>query len=77
MKSAPTLITSGVMARELGVPLHRVLRILATRKHIQPSAFAGSLRLFNDKAMAMVRYELNVIDAKRCNKPTLCNGDEQ
>lgn len=64
----PTLITPGVIAVELSAPLHRVLNVLATRKHIRPSARAGTLRLYDRQAVAMVRHELNVIDARRCRK---------
>ena len=64
----PRLITAGVIASELRAPLHRVLRVLATRKHINPSARAGNLRLYDRRAVAMVRYELNAIDARRCRK---------
>jgi hypothetical protein len=63
--SEPRLITPGVIARELGEPLHRVLHILATRKHIRPSARAGTLRLYDRAALAMVRHEINTIDARR------------
>ena len=61
----PSLITPGVIARELGVPLHRVLHILRTRKHIRPSARAGILRLYDRAALAMVRHELHAIEARR------------
>jgi hypothetical protein len=64
----PRLITAGVIATELHTPLHRVLRVLATRPHIQPSARAGNLRLYNRRAVAMVRHELNAIDARRCRR---------
>jgi hypothetical protein len=66
--SGPRLITPGVIASELRVPLHRVLHVLATRQHIRPSARAGILRLYDRQAVAKVRYELNVIDARRCRK---------
>jgi hypothetical protein len=36
----PRLITVGVIAAELHVPLHRVLHVLGTRPHIQPAARA-------------------------------------
>jgi hypothetical protein len=62
------LITVGVIAAELGKPLHRVLHVLATRKHILPAARAGTLRLYASRAVAMVRHELNAIDARRCRK---------
>ena len=66
--TVPRLITPGVIAEELHVSIHRVVNVLATRQHIRPSARAGTLRLYDRKAVAMVRYELNVIDARRCRK---------
>jgi|HubBroStandDraft_6_1064221.scaffolds.fasta_scaffold1582142_1 hypothetical protein len=65
---ASKLITPGVIAAELRVPLHRVLHVLATQPHVQPTARAGTLRLYNRRAVAMVRYELNAIDARRRRK---------
>lgn len=64
----PRLITAGVIAAELRAPLHRVLRVLATRAHIRPTARAGILRLYDRRAVAMVRHELNAIDARRWQK---------
>jgi hypothetical protein len=61
----PRLITAGVIASELNEPLHRVLNVLATRPHIRPSARAGTLRLYDRRAVAQVRHELNAIDARR------------
>jgi hypothetical protein len=66
--SPPQLITPGVIAAELQAPLHRVLHVLATRQHIRPSARAGTLRLYGADAVAMVRLELNAIDARRNRK---------
>jgi hypothetical protein len=66
--SPPSLITPGVIAQQLDEPLHRVLNVLATRLHIRPSARAGTLRLYDRKAVAMVRHELNTIDARRCQR---------
>jgi hypothetical protein len=63
--SEPKLITPGVIAARLGQPLHRVLNVLAARRHIRPAARAGTLRLYHDQAVAMVRHELNTIDARR------------
>lgn len=65
MQRTPTLITPGVIARELSEPLHRVLNVLGTRQHIRPVARAGTLRLYDRQAVAMVRHELNAIDARR------------
>ncbi len=64
----PPLLTSGRIAEELKQPLHRVLNVLATRPHIRPSALAGTLRLYDRRAVAMVRHELNAIDARRCRR---------
>lgn len=64
----PILITPGVIARELNEPLHRVLNVLGTRRHIRPSARAGTLRLYDRQAVAMVRHEINAIDARRGRK---------
>jgi hypothetical protein len=64
----PRLITAGVIAAELRVPLHGVLHVLATRQHIRPAARAGTLRLYEARAVAMVRHELNGIDARRCRR---------
>jgi hypothetical protein len=66
--SPPLLITPGVIAAELCVPLHRVLHVLATRQHIRPSARAGTLRLYDRQGVAMVRHEINAIDARRCRQ---------
>jgi hypothetical protein len=74
MGDPPKLITVGVIAAELSEPLHRVLRVLATRKHIQPSARAGTMRLYDRRAVAMVRLELNAIDARRCRKMVTDEG---
>jgi|GEM_PF-1133156 len=63
--STPTLITPGIIAKQLREPLHRVLNVLATRSHIQPLARAGTLRLYDRESVAMVRHELNAIDARR------------
>jgi hypothetical protein len=64
----PRLTTPGVIAAELSEPLHRVLHVLATRQHIRPAARAGTLRLYDRRAVAQVRHELNAIDARRGRK---------
>lgn len=61
----PALLTAGVLARQLSVPLHRVQHILRTRAHIRPAATAGTLRLFDRRALAMIRHEINAQDARR------------
>ena len=62
---APTLRTPGVIARELGEPLHRVLYVLRTRGFISPSARAGRMRLYDSQAVAMIRHALNAMDARK------------
>lgn len=64
-QQAPTLITTGVIAHELGEPLHRILHVLKTRKEIYPAARAGTLRLYDRAAVARVRHEINAMDARR------------
>lgn len=59
------LLTSGRIASEEKQPLHRIAYILATRPHIRPAARAGNLRLYDRRAQAMIRHELNAIDARR------------
>jgi hypothetical protein len=63
--TVPRLRTPGVIAAEVGAPLSRVLYILSTRPHIQPTARAGNLRLYDRHAVALVRHELNAIDARK------------
>lgn len=67
-KPLPSLTTAGTIARHLGVPIYRVEYVLTTRPHIQPAAYAGNTRLFDRAAIAMVRHELNAIEARRCHK---------
>ena len=62
---SPKLVTVGVIAAEFGVTVDRVCRILRTRTHIKPRAYAGNVRLFDNAAVAKVRHELNAIDARR------------
>ena len=64
-QQTPTLRTPGVIARELGEPLHRVQYILRTRSFIAPSARAGRLRLYDRAAVAMIRHALNAMDARK------------
>lgn len=64
-KQAPSLITVGVIAEEVGTTPERVRRLLNSRKHIRPAAYAGQTRLFTSEAITQVRDELNQIDARR------------
>jgi len=61
----PKLITVGVIADELGVRPERIRRILSSRKHISPTAYAGHVRLFTSDVIALIRHELNAIDARK------------
>lgn len=63
--SLPRLVTVGVIASEVGVPVERVCRILRARPYIRPLAYAGSFRIFDNAAIDQVRCELSTIDAKR------------
>jgi hypothetical protein len=54
-----------VLAADLGEPLHRIEYLLRTRAHIRPAATAGRLRLYDRDALAMLRHELNAIDARQ------------
>ena len=60
----PLLITPGIIARDIGQTLARVTYVLRTRSHIQPSARAGTIRLYDRKAVAQVQRELDAIDAR-------------
>jgi hypothetical protein len=62
------------MAAELGVPVHRIVRILATRPHIRPTALAGNARLYDSNAVAQVRHELNAQDARRSRSDEVLNA---
>lgn len=67
--SLPSLRTPGVIAHELGEPLHRVLYVLRTRSFISPSALAGRLRLYDRHAIALIQDELNAMDARNEASP--------
>lgn len=71
----PGLITAGVIAHELRQPIHGIYYVLATRQHIRPKARAGTLRLYDRDALAMVRHELNAIDAGRHRQVVCHSGD--
>ena len=64
----PKLTTPGVIAAELGQPIHRILYVLRTRSQISPVARAGTLRLYDRKAVSAVEQELNAIDAEHVER---------
>lgn len=57
----PSLRTPGVLASELGVPIHRVEYLLRTRAHIRPAAMAGRVRLYDRQALEALRRELSAL----------------
>ena len=61
---ARKLLTVGQIAERLSVPVHRVRYILETRL-IDHTAEAAGARVFSPDALRRVRYELNVIEARR------------
>jgi hypothetical protein len=58
-------MTPGRIADDLGVSLQRVVYVLSTRRHIVPAARAGNLRVYDRQALAMIRHELDAMDARR------------
>jgi hypothetical protein len=60
----PQLRTPGILAREVGAPLNRVLYVLRHR-NIKPIGRAGVLRLYDRVAVDMVRDALRVMDERR------------
>jgi hypothetical protein len=73
----PRLITVGVIADDLREPMHRVLHVLATREHIRPAAYAAGTRLFDRRAVALIRAELDAIDARRNRKNRQGMGESE
>ena len=69
--TAPKLRTPGVLAEDLGQPLHCVLYVLRSRQQIRPTARSGRLRLFDREAVDAVeaiRVELARMDARRASR---------
>lgn len=66
--ATPQFRTVGSIAREFGVPIHRITHILRTRSHIRPAAMAGNTRVFDNAAVARLRHEINAIDARRLSR---------
>ena len=67
----PQLLTTGRLAVELRQSVRRVQYVLATRPHIQPSAFAGNIRLYDSRAKAMILHEINAMDARRAESESV------
>ncbi len=64
----PKLVTIGVIAEEIGSTVERVRRVLYTRRHIRPAAYAGTVRLFQREAIQQVRQEIDAIDARKSDR---------
>lgn len=64
----PKLVTTGVIAHELGTTTDRVRRVLERHPEIKPRAYAGITRLFDNEAIARIRYLLNRTDAIRSGR---------
>lgn len=75
MSSPPRLLTTGQLAKELRQPVHRILYVLSTRHHIQPSALSGVSRVYDSRAKAQIRHELNAIDARRDSRGEAAHGE--
>lgn len=67
----PKLLTAGGIAAAVDAPLHRVLHVLRTRRHIEPAARAGTLRLFRLEVIDLVRVELQQIERRRARTTRL------
>lgn len=57
------VLTCGAIARQLGVDRDRVHHILRTRRHIEPTAYAGRVRLYGREVLVLVKRELELIEA--------------
>lgn len=62
--ATPSAPTVGVIARRLGVPLHRVEYVIRSRD-IQPASVAGNARVFTEADVDFIASELRRIDAER------------
>ena len=60
-----SLWTVAHIASYLGVPRHRVERILDTRPHIRAIARAGIARVFDQRAVDQIAHESQLIDLKQ------------
>ena len=49
--------------------------VCQTRPHIRPSARAGRLRLYDREALALIRHELNSIDAQQAGREGGTRGE--
>jgi len=73
--SLPKLLTSGRIAAELDATVYRIHHILTRHPDIRPRALAGRTRLFDRRAVARIRHELNLIDARRSAREAVTDED--
>ena len=57
----PRILTPGVIAEILGVPLHLVQYRLADRERYQPFGRAGRLRVYRDDVVAPLASDIGVV----------------
>ena len=60
----PPLLTVGVIADRLGVPVHRVVYVVESR-HISPAGRAGNANVFSEADAAHIESELRRIERDR------------
>lgn len=61
---SPALPTVGVIAQQLGRPIHRIEYVIRVRR-ILPCGWAGNARVFPDAAVEAIAMELERIDAAK------------
>lgn len=64
--SAPTMPTTGEIARRLCEPVHRIAYVVRARD-IRPCGWAGNARVFPDEAVDLIAAELHRIDKANAN----------
>ena len=64
MKGPPQLWTTGRIAEDADTSRERVDYVARTRG-IDPSAYAGSTRLFDREAVALIKYHLRKLNERR------------
>jgi DNA-binding transcriptional MerR regulator len=64
MSNAFLLPTIGIIAEQLGEPVHRIEYVIRSR-NIQPSGRAGNARVFTDGDIERIASELRRIDAEK------------
>ena len=62
--STPTALTVGEIAKQLSVPLHRVLYVVRSRD-IRPTARAGNARVFSESDLQYIGSEIRRIDREK------------